>query len=145
MSMPSSHWNQCELCIYEAKNLERGYMYVSVVQILFLWNIYILPHLYSFFLYSVLFPAVWSGVQRRDVAKCDKKCHPEWSFHYPHCSASAHPSLSLLHHWVPLLERWLHHGGWQVENQDPWCRYCFFILKFAPNIYILCLPNLIFV
>lgn len=113
--------------VYEAENVEHGLMHVSIVQVVFLCSIYILPHLYSFFFYSLPSPAVWSGVQGGDIAKCDKKCYPEWPFNYPHCSASTHPGLSLLHHWLPLPERWLYHGGWQVENQDPCCRYFFYI------------------
>lgn len=127
--IPSSHWNQCGLCVYEVKTSEHGWMDVSIVQMVYLCRIY----MYSvcslicihFFFYIIIFPAVWSSVQRGDFAKCDKKCYPEWSFHHPHCSASTHPGLSLLHHWVPLPEGRLHHGGRQVENQDPCCRYCF--------------------
>lgn len=50
-------------------------------------------------------PALRSGLQRRDLAECHQKRHPQRPLHCPHRRAGSHPRLSLLHRGLYFLQR----------------------------------------
>lgn len=67
---------------------------------------------------NLLPPALWSGLQRRNLAERDKERDPQWPLHRSHCRAGSHSRLSLLHCGLYFLQRRLHFGCRQDTQQN---------------------------